>query len=377
MTPCYDVAIVGLGAVGSAAAYHAAGAGFHVVGFDRFASPHTRGSTHGGSRIIRRAYFEGGVYLPLLERAYACWRKLEHDGAGKVLRLCGALTIAADGSPVLEGAVASARAAGVPHRLLTPSDVAVQFPCFRLRPDELAMFEPEAGWIDPEAAVCTHLAAARGNGAALRMNEAVYRWRAEGDGVVVETSEGEVSAAALILCAGGWLPSLLPALDLPLRLERQVNVWYHPARRRPDFRPDRCPVYIWEYAPSHILYGFPNLGAGVKAGLHHTGAPAQHPDELDRDVHTEDIHQLTGQMRRLLPDACGDVARAATCFYTNTPDERFVIDAYSQHPPVVYASACSGHGFKVSSAVGENLALLATGAEPSVDLSPYRADRYD
>ncbi len=375
MSRTFDVAVIGLGAVGSAAAYHAARAGHRVVGFDRFVPPHALGSSHGGSRIIRRAYFEGELYLPLLERAYALWRDLEEAMDAELLHLHGALTVAPRQSRVFQGALSTARTAGLRHRVLDRAELAEAYPMFHLRDGEAALLEEEAGWVDPEAAVRAHANGARRYGAVLRLNEPVRSWRSESGAVLLETAAARYSAGAVIICSGGWIGSLLPELGGSLKLERQVNVWYHPAARARDFRPDRCPVYIWAYDADRVLYGFPDAGDGVKAGLHHGGELARHPDGIDRAVHPKDIQPLTERLARLLPDACGNIARSSTCFYTNTPDERFIIDVHPEQDSVVLASACSGHGFKMSNAVGENVARLAAGEKPSVDLRPYRLSR--
>lgn len=376
MSRTFDVGVVGLGAVGSAAAYHAARRGLRVVGFDRHAPPHSFGSTHGGSRIIRRAYFEGSLYLPLLEEAYAQWRALEEASGAALLYLTGALTVGERGSRVLEGAATSARKASVAHEVLNPAEAMERFPAFRLRDNDLALFEPEAGWLHPEHSVHAHLDLARRHGAELHGNEPVEDWSADAAGVELRTASGSFSVGRLILCSGGWIQSSLSTLQLPLSLERQVNAWFRPSCNPQAFLPESCPVYIWTYDGDHVLYGFPDLGEGVKAGLHHFGRPAETPNDIDRSVHRADIDRLTETMSRILPDACGEVVHAATCFYTNTPDERFIIDAHPEHPNVFLASACSGHGFKFSSAVGATLASLAASEAPPVDLAPYRLDRF-
>lgn len=371
----FDIGVVGLGAVGSAAAYHASQSGFSVVGFDQFAPPHTLGSAHGGSRIFRRAYFEGSMYLPLLSRAYELWRRLEDASGRTLLHLNGCLTIGPADGATLRGAQAGVEAYDIPFERLSPKDVHNRFPAFHLREAEAALWEPEAGWLDPEECIRAHLDLAARSGAALRTDEKVLKWGVLGDGVRIETAAGTFDVDRLILCAGGWIAPLLREIHVPLQIERQINAWFHATANDRRFRPEHCPVYIWEYEPERVLYGFPEIDGGVKTGLHHTDDFVDHPDDLDRAVHEADISALQRWTKMLLPQT-GDASRAATCFYTNTPDRHFLIDRHPGLARVVFASACSGHGFKASNAVGECLVLLALDDEPAVDLSAFRLARF-
>lgn len=372
MPASFDAIVVGLGAVGSAAAYHLAVRGRRVLGIDRYASPHTHGSSHGGSRIIRKAYFEGARYLPLLRRAYALWRKLEKDAGLSLLRLTGGLAIGAKDGVLVKGARRSAEAHGVKHEILSADEVKRRFPAFRLPEGHVALWEPEAGALHPERCIRAHLSEARRHGAELHMREPVVRWEARSKGVEVETERGTYQAHRLVLCAGGWIKDLAPALAQSLSIERQVNGWFRPTARAEQFAPSRCPVYIWEYAPEELLYGFPDFGEGVKVGLHHGGEEVDHPQEVRRETTAEDEEVLRKHLRPLLPDADGPPVRMETCFYTNTPDEDYLIDRHSEHSQVLVVSACSGHGFKASSAVGEALADLVDGKAPRFDIEPFR-----
>ncbi len=376
MKATFDVGIVGLGAVGSAALYQASARGLDAVGFDLFAPPHTAGSSHGGSRIIRRAYFEGAAYVPLLTRAYELWRELEEHSGRSVMHLNGCLTIGRSGGGLIDGAHATARAFDVPCERLEPDAVRHRFPAFHLRNDEAALWEPEAGWLHPEFCIQAYLDLASRAGARLRFDEPVRTWSVVGDGLRIDTDAGTFDVGRLVVCAGGWVAPLLKELHVPLRIERQVNAWFRPTATDDRFAPHRCPVYVWEHAPDAVLYGFPDLGKGVKTGLHHSGEEVDHPDELDRTVHEHDVAALRRETRRLLPLADGRVDRTALCFYTNTPDEHFVIDRHPGLERVVFASACSGHGFKASSAVGEALVRMAVGEEPAADLSAFAVKRF-
>lgn len=367
-----DTIVVGLGAVGSAAAYHLAQRGQHVLGLDRYAPPHTLGSTHGGSRIIRKAYFEGRQYLSLLERAYPLWRDLEAASGQSLLHLCGCLNIGPPESAIVEESRRSAQSLNLPYEVLSREDVGRRFPAFHLPEGHVAVWDPEAGLIPPEQCVQIHLDQARRHDAALHFDEPALQWQTDGDGVVVTTERATYRAGRLVLSAGGWIMDLLAGLQQSLRVERVTNAWFRPKANAAHFDPSRCPVYIWEYERDLFFYGFPDLGRGMKAGVHYEGAVVDHPDAVQRTVSEADEAAVRACLRRLLPDADGLLADAAVCFYTITPDKHYVIDRHPEHSQVVFASACSGHGFKASNAIGEALADLVMERDLQVDIEPFR-----
>jgi len=372
MRSTYDAIVVGLGAVGSAAAYHLAQRGQRVLGIDRYAPPHTYGSTHGGSRIIRRAYFEGPRYLSLLDRAYVLWRALEAASGHTLLHLCGSLNIGAPESAIVAGAKHSAEVLGLVHEVLTPEEVRRRFPAYHLPEGQVAVWEAEAGLVNPEHCVQAHLEQARSRGAQLCFEEPVLGWQADGGGVSVTTATATYPAGRLVLCAGAWMKDLVAPLRPVLHIERQVNAWFRPKARAHHFDPVRCPVYIWARDARAVLYGFPDRGEGVKAGVHYEGILVDHPDAVQRTVSADDVEAVRMPLRRLLPDADGPLLHAATCLYTNTPDKHYLIDRHPEYARVLFASACSGHGFKASNAVGEALADLAVEQIPRVDLDAFR-----
>ncbi len=368
----FDTIVVGLGALGSAAVYHLARHGQRVLGLDRFAPPHTLGSTHGGSRIIRKAYFEGQQYLSLLERAYPLWRDLEAVSGQSLLNLCGCLNIGLPQSQIVAASRGSAQAQGLPYEVLSREDVRQRFPAFHLPEGHVAVWDPEAGLIPPERCVEAHLEQARRHGATLRFDEPALRWHADGGGVAVTTAQATYRADRLILASGGWITDLMAELRQPLRVERVTNAWFRPKANAAHFHPSRCPVYIWEYDADLFFYGFPDLGRGAKAGIHYSGVVVDHPDEVARTVSEADKQAVRARLRQLLPDADGPLADATVCFYTNTPDKHYLIDHHPEHPQVVFASACSGHGFKASNAIGEALADLVMERDLQVDIEPFR-----
>lgn len=371
----YQIIVAGLGAMGSAALYHLARRGVGVLGLDRYEPPHALGSSHGRSRIIREAYYEHPLYVPLVQRASRLWEELERESGATLLLRTGGLMI----GPPASGLVAGARRSADTHRLryemLDSAELGRRFPAFRPAPGDIGLLEPGAGVLDPERCVGTHLARARVHGASLRFDEPVLGWQGTADGVIVTTTLGRYRAGRLILAAGPWMRRELTRMELPLVVERQCTIWFQPLANEGDFHPRRFPVFIWEWSPGRHVYGFPDLGDGVKVAVHHEGAETS-PEAVAREVTEEDERKVRSLIRRLLPDADGKRLDGAVCLYTDTPDANFIIDRHPGDGRVVLASPCSGHGFKFSSAVGEILADLATDIPPALDLTPFALGRF-
>ncbi len=374
MSARFDVAIAGLGAMGAAAAYHLARRGLRVVGFDRFAPPHALGSSHGETRIIREAYFEDPRYVPIVQRALAAWRELEHDAGRPLLVETGGLMLGPPGGELVRGAKASADAHGLPYELLEAARVRKRFPAMAPREDWVGVWEPRAGVLFPEACVAAHLEAARRAGAELRTDEPVERWSEDGAGVQVETARGRVSAGSLVLAAGAWLPALLDGLELRLEVARQPLVWFEPAPPVERFAPERFPVWICEHEAGRYLYGFPAFGGRLKAAIHGEGEVGP-IDALDRGPRASDVSLLAAPLERLLPGSTARALETAVCCYTNTLDRHFAIGPHPAHANVFVVSACSGHGFKFASAIGEVVSRLVAGEPAGFDLELFRIGR--
>ncbi len=371
MANVHDVIIAGLGAMGSAAAFHLARRGIRVIGFDRFAPPHARGSSHGKTRIIRQAYFEHPAYVPIVKRAYQLWGELEREAGTTLLLKTGGLMIGRPDSELVSGSRLSAEQHGLAHEILACNEVVRRYPCLRPQPDMVAVYEPEAGVLFPEPCVRAHLDLARSHGAQILDYEPLLGWKADATGVSVKTGRATYEADRLLITAGAWTSALLPDLQPPLTVERQVQLWFEPIRSRANFSAANCPVHLWQFDSHELAYWIPDLGDGVKVARHHGGAPAS-PDHLNDDVDAREIADARTLIRRFFPDADGTLCSAAACRYTNTPDGHFWLDTHPAHGNVVIASPCSGHGFKFASALGEILADLTTDRAPSFDLSLFR-----
>jgi sarcosine oxidase len=374
VTQEFDFIIAGLGAMGSAAAYHLSQRGGRVLGLDRFRPPHDFGSSHGRTRIIREAYFEHPLYVPLVQRAYQLWAELEENSGRKLFLQTGGLMIGRPDSVLFKGALRSAEQHGLEHEVLSAPEIRRRFPALQPEDDMVAVREPRAGVLFPEQGIQSHLDLALANGAVLKFDEPVQKWEAGRGLVRVTTATGEYTGRRLLIAAGAWTTGLLADLGLPLAVERQVLYWFEPRSRPESVQPGRLPIYILEYEPRGHFYGFPEMGDGVKVAMHHHGAVAR-PDALDREVKPGEIEAMRSLLQRYVPSVNGTLKSTAVCMYTNTPDEHFLLDFHPRFPEVLIASPCSGHGFKFSSVIGEIVARLFTDQTAGFDLSLFSMGR--
>ena len=375
-TQHYNAIVAGLGAMGSATLHHLAQRDWRVLGLEQFAPGHTRGSSHGDSRIIRETYFEHPLYVPLVRRAHELWRELEQRSGASLMTITGGLMIGPPDGVVVSGTLRSATEHDLPHSILSPLEVRERFPAFQLAEDLVAVLDPRAGFLDPEACNRAHIKAALESRAEARFNEPVIDWIADGAGVRVTTASGAYTADRLVLSGGAWNRGLIPDLELPLTVERQAVFWLDPERDRPHYELGRFPIYAYEYRDGNICYGFPRLPRGVKASVMHGGELALAPESVNRTVDDAEVNPLRAALRPILPALSGAPVRESdVCLFTNTPDHDFIIDFHPFFPQVLISSPCSGHGFKFASAIGEIQADLLTKGKTDYDLRPFRIGR--
>jgi sarcosine oxidase len=369
-----DVAIIGLGAMGSAAVYHLSKLGKSVIGFDLSTPPHTLGSTHGQSRIIREAYFEHPLYVPIVQRSYECWGELQEASGERLLLNTGGLLIGPDNGTLIAGTRLSADRHKLDYEMLSAKQIRKHYPV--LHPDDVTvgLWEPRAGILLPEKCVEVYLALAQQQGADLHLGEPVTEWKPDGDGVRIKTKNAEYLATQLVLAPGAWLTDFVPELSLPLTIERQVLYWFDPVDQKDQFGLQRLPIFAWEYVKDQLFYGFPNLGDGVKVALHHQGQITD-VESIDRNVSSEETDAMRVIIEVTIPDLAGPILRTEVCMYTNTPDGHFLIDFHPDLPQVLIASACSGHGFKFAAVMGEIVSDLVIKRKSEFDLSPFRVSR--
>lgn len=355
----YDVIVVGLGGMGSAAAYHLARRGVRVLGLEKFTPAHDKGSSHGGSRIIRQSYFEDPAYVPLLLRAYELWEELANGTGREVYRLTGGLFLGPPDCLTVAGSLRAAQEWSLSHELLDADEIRRRFPTFTPGPGDVALYEAKAGFARPELTVQAHLDLAAREGATLQFGETVEHWADGPRGVTVTTASGTYTAGQLVICPGAWAPVLLTELGIPITIERQVLYWLDPAGGTAPF--EDHPIYINENAHGEQIYGFPAIdgpAGGVKTAFFRKGQVCT-PETIDRTVHPHEVDEMRERVTQLLPALTGPAVHTATCMYSNTPDEHFVITRPTQFTNVTVACGFSGHGFKFVPVVGEVLADLA------------------
>jgi len=368
----FHTIVAGLGAMGSAALYHLSSRGVKVAGFDRFDPPHTMGSSHGETRMIREAYYEHTGYVPLVQRAYVLWHELAKRAGEPIIRETGGVFAGPPNAELVPGMLRTAREHGIPVEALTHARATVQFPWIHFEKNWQIAREPRAGFVYPERCIAAHLKLAAEQGAEIHADEPILGWEADRTGVTVRTARWEHHADRLILATGAWMIDTLAELGVPAVVERQPLFWFSP-------RPSAAtPSTVWalEFEKGKLLYGFPATEAGIKVAIHYGGVQRTTPDEIDRTLHERDVQLLRRHAEAYLPDLLGDLAQAEVCMYTNTPDLHFIFDAHPRHDNVLVVSACSGHGFKFSSAIGEAAAAWSTRGTPGIDMSLFSLSRF-
>jgi sarcosine oxidase len=372
-----DAIVIGLGAHGSAAALALARRGLRVLGIEAGARGHELGSSGGRSRMIRRAYFEDPVYVPLLAAAWDAWDALGTAAGERLVEATGGLYAGPADSDVFRGSVQSARDQGIAHDVLDAAEIRRRWPIFTVGDEMGGLYDPGAGMIRSERAIDVQLALAERAGAVLRFGERAVDWRPGATGgVEVQTDAGVHAAQHLVIAAGAWTGDFVPDLRLPLEVERMPVFWFEPQAPIGDLGVGGLPMWLIDTGDEGVFYGFPyDAEAGLKVSRHHSGEVVD-PDIVDRGDHPDDIERVRAFMRRSMPGADGRLRTSTVCLYTNTPDRNFVIDVHPAVPGVAYASACSGHGFKFAPVVGEILADLAVDGATSKPIAPFRAARF-
>jgi sarcosine oxidase len=376
MSNRYGAIVIGVGGMGSATAYHLASRGVETLGLERYDIPHEMGSSHGVTRIIRKAQYEHPAYVPLVRRAYERWRELEKQTGRELLHITGGIDAGPPESRIVSGSRRSCETHDIAHEILTGTEVNDRFPGYDLPEDHRAVYQEDGGFLVPEQCIIAHVEAAQAEGAEIRARERVADYTTLSDGSVrVSTTKGTYEADRLIVTAGAWAKELLPELEGQLVPERQVLGWFQPTD--PGlFDASSFPVFVHDTGDAHY-YGFPRHDVpGFKFGKFNHLNETVDPDSIDREPRPEDEELLRSYARRYFPDGEGPTMRLATCLFTNTPDEHFVLDTLSDHPQITVGAGFSGHGFKFASAIGEILAEVAVSGETDLDIELFSADRF-
>jgi sarcosine oxidase len=371
MNASFDVAVIGLGAMGSAALAFLADRGVKAIGFDAYFPAHALSSSHGDSRLIRLGYFEDPSYVPLLKRAYQNWRSLEARLRTDILTITGVLQIGAPDGKVVGGTRASCELHGLAHEALDKAEMARRFPAFQLDDHEIGLLDPQGGYLRPEAAVMGYLKLAAEGGAVLHFGEKITAIEPDDAGVTIISETGQYRARKIVVATGSWIAELVPQLRRAAVPIRQVVAWYQPQDGFAT-QPQRMPCFLRDEGAEGSYFGFPAIGVdGVKIGKHaHFREPID-PDQPNPPVNDADRALLDGFIRKRVPGAAGLRVKATTCRYTMLPSEDFLLDHMPGEKNVVVASPCSGHGFKFTSVIGEILADLAIDGQTDLPINAF------
>lgn len=375
----YDVAIIGLGTMGSFAALELAKRGMRVAGFDRFTPPHGRGSHSGATRIYRVAYAEGSGYVPLAQRAGTLWDQASEELDTQLLHRIGMLYMGTPEGSFVRQVAESASNNRLPVEMLSATEVRSRYPAFAIPEDFAGILDPQAGWIDVDASIASSLNRACLLGAECFFDDPVQGWEATATEARLHLRKETVTAANLILTAGAWTNDLLQQLRLPLKVKRKVIAWFDPLN--PDlFALDRIPIFGF---PDNWAYGFPNMpGVGVKMAEHSGGDFLPDANDPISPPGPADLHSIAATAAKYLPtlagdynQACSRLRHAETCLYTMTPDEDFIVDHHPEFRNVVFATGFSGHGFKFAPVIAQALADMLLEGKTSLPIGFLSLDR--
>lgn len=363
----FDVIVLGVGGMGSAACYELARRGMRVLGLERFSLAHDRGSSHGETRIIRKAYFEHPDYVPLLHRTYEHWQELE-QATGRTLQLPTGLVLSGPANgDTIRGARLSAQRHGLELENYSASEARQRFPGMEFPDEHDVAFEPGAGTLLVEECVRAHVDEAVRHGAVLYEHEPAIDWTSDGERVRVRTATGEYTAKHLVITSGAWANDCLTDLGLRLKVLRKFVGWF-PVSSHDYQSSSGLPTFFFEL-PAGCFYGFPSFDQQtIKVAEHTSGETVLDPAHVDRSCQPEDLIRLNEFLTAYLPKAGLTPARHSVCLYTMTSDHHFIIDVHPRWKNVVMAVGFSGHGFKFCPVVGEILADLVQQGQTSLPI---------
>lgn len=362
----YDYVVIGLGAVGSAALYFLSKRGKRILGIDRFDPPHSMGSSHGETRITRLAVGEGREYVKFARRSQEIWQEIEKEAGIELFKQAGGLLIESGqeawvkygGSSFFDQTKQIAENESIPHSILGQKRLNEEFPQFNFPEKVRGYFEPSAGFVFPEKTIQAQLDLSVKNGAKVRVHQPVLGIQQKAGFVEIQLREETLRAKKVILSTGGWVKDFVdPSFQKKFKICRQVLHWVKMKEDSP--LKSLNSVFMWGYGPkpTDFLYGFPSQDQKTVKIASEQFLETEHPEQIDRSVSKLEQERfwkekLEGKFVGLLPE----IVRSEVCFYTVTEDARFILQPHPQMDRVSLVSACSGHGFKHASALGEMLA---------------------
>jgi sarcosine oxidase len=383
MNKQFDYIVIGVGSMGSSTCYHLAKSGASVLGIEQFELAHEMGAHSGQSRIVRKAYFEHPDYIPLLERAYHNWRKIEAVSGNKIYHQTGLFYGGPKGHEIIENIRSAAAQYQIPLMESKNGDQLDISALFEMPADYEWIYEPEAGFVETEKAILTYVQEAEKLGAIIQQHEQVFGWELTNEGVEVKTSKGTYSCKKIIVTAGPWSAKLMPTIKDQLTITRQTLIWIQPnadeAFKSPGFP---CWFMVDKHQPG-AYYGFPIADIkdaknpiGFKFAYHYPGKETD-PDQVDREISENDKKPLLNFIDQYIPKAKGQVLGVKTCLYSNSQDEHFVIDFVPEsNGRVCFARGFSGHGFKFVSVIGEIMSDFAIHGNSHLPIKFLSANRF-
>ena len=370
----YDVIIIGLGAMGSAASYYLSKNGVKVLGLDTYEPPHKLGSSHGHTRVIREAYHEGTSYVPIVKRAYELWNELDHEIEDKLILEYGGMYLGDDGK-YLSDAKKSAKKYDIPIKEFSSKEIKEKYNILNPPNNFKGLLENRSGAVFPEKAISNFLSKSINNGSSHNYNEKVIGWEKQSKFYKVETDKNNYFAEKLIFSSGAWIKNLVPSLKLPVKIERQVLFWFDPIKDKDKFHYSNMPNTGWDLDNGMEFYTQPNIeNKGFKVAMHHNGKFISE-DDLNRESNADDLSMVQNFLEEYIPLANGKIIDSRVCVYTNTPDLDFIIDFYPNDENLIICSPCSGHGFKFTPAIGEICSELVINNGTNYDLSEFSIKR--
>lgn len=371
----YDVIVIGVGGMGSATVCELAERGKKVLGIDRYDIPNTMGSSHGASRIIRMAYYQGADYVTLVRSAYNLWRKLEEKTGESLLHVTGSIDAGLPDSDIVQGSLASCLEHNLEHEVMTGRELCEKFPGYHFPEEVQGIFQADGGVLFADKIIKSYVRLAKENGAEIHANEQVTSWHAENNSISVVTDQGSYTADKLVITAGPWFSKMMGHLPELVAPERQVVAWFKPMQPA-LFNPSHFPVFNLLLPEGHY-YGFPVYDeSGFKFGRAHHLNEIVDPDTMNREVSEHDKQVVRQGAEKFFPEGAGEMIDSATCIYTNTEDEHFIIGTVPESPQVSFAGGFSGHGFKFCSVMGEIMADLAEHGKTQHNIDLFRLDRF-
>ena len=349
----YDVAVLGLGGMGSQSLLHLARQNVRVVGIDQFNPPHNHGSSHGLSRLIRMGYFEHPDYVPLIRRAFELWDSLQSEASQSLWVSCGLL----EGGPPDGVLVSGLRQAVEQYQLDLPqlslAEVARQFPGFSLPTDWELYFESQAGFLRPERCIEAALRFAESDGADLAVGSTIHGIQSNDRGIEIATERSTIRTQKLIMTLGPWSPLWNSHIDFPIRLLHKKLLWFTTKQTHHSVEGD-CPCFLFEN-DGQFYYGMPTeSNVGLKLARHDGGTEIQEVDEVVEA--TEEIESVIDFANRFFNPPLSHVESVVSCRYSMSPDEQFVLGQSPMDQRIHYLAGLSGHGFKFASVLGEVMA---------------------